>query len=517
MIKKLFDYLKLMYDKYKYAFYSAIFFTFISHVYFFTKRLGNEDDLNFISFASGTLSSGRWTKGSLFTGEMLVPMIKFVFAIVVITLVSVMICDMFNIKKKSSMIITSLILATFPSLAISFGYLFMVEIYLSALILAVLAVYIAIKFKFGFIFSGLLVAISLGNYQSYIGVASALSVLYLIKMILDKKDTKEILIMFLKLFIMGIIGVILYFVILNCFLNYYNISLSNYKGANSMGVPPISEWSSLLKRTYLHYIGYFLGYSFFKSSSKFVVFRIILALMSFVSLIGVIINKKLYKKKINVLLLVILIVLLPLAVNIVDFMAYKTDVSALNIYQFVLTYLFCIYVIENYCTLQNKNINNYICLVSIICFIGIGWQNYSITSSYYYKVEKFNQYTESLNARLLARIESTDGFDYSMPVMIVGEKDSDFYNQLFDVSQWSEIINYDQGLWGQFIGYADLYYFNSDTKIITYINNKLGVELVRATDEQKDLIYNSSEYKEMKVWPSSESAQIINGILVIKL
>lgn len=208
--------------------------------------------------------------------------------------------------------------------------------------------------------------------------------------------------MFLKLFIMGIIGVILYFVILNCFLNYYNISLSNYKGANSMGVPPISEWSSLLKRTYLHYIGYFLGYSFFKSSSKFVVFRIILALMSFVSLIGVIINKKLYKKKINVLLLVILIVLLPLAVNIVDFMAYKTDVSALNIYQFVLTYLFCIYVIENYCTLQNKNINNYICLVSIICFIGIGWQNYSITSSYYYKVEKFNQYTESLNASFIS-------------------------------------------------------------------------------------------------------------------
>ena len=144
-------------------------------------------------------------------------------------------------------------------------------------------------------------------------------------------------------------------------------------------------------------------------------------------------------------------------------------------------------------------------------------KNYIIKIIYYYKVEKFNQYTESLNARLLARIESTDGFDYSMPVMIVGEKDSDFYNQLFDVSQWSEIINYDQGLWGQFIGYADLYYFNSDTKIITYINNQLGVELVRATDEQKDLIYNSSEYKEMKVWPSSESAQIINGILVIKL
>ena len=146
------------------------------------------------------------------------------------------------------MIITSLILATFPSLAISFGYLFMVEIYLSALILAVLAVYIAIKFKFGFIFSGLLVAISLGNYQSYIGVASALSVLYLIKMILDKKDTKEILIMFFKIIYNGNNWCNIIFCDFKLFLNYYNISLSNYKGANSMGVPPISEWSSLLKK-----------------------------------------------------------------------------------------------------------------------------------------------------------------------------------------------------------------------------------------------------------------------------
>lgn len=517
MIRKLFDYLKSMYDKYKYAFYSAIFFTFISHVYFFIKRLGNEDDLNFISFASGTLSSGRWTKGTLFTGEMLAPMIKFAFAIIIITLISIIVCDMFNIKKKSSMIITSLILATFPSLAISFGYLFMVEIYLSALILAVLAVYIAIKFKFGFIFSSLLIAISLGNYQSYIGVASALSILYLIKMILDKKDIKEILIMFLKLFIMGVLGVMLYFVILNGFLDYYNVSLSNYKGASSMGVPPISEWPSLLKRTYLHYIGYFLGFSFFRSSIKFVIFRIVLVLISFVSLIGIIVNKKLYKRKSNILLLIILMTLLPLAVNIVDFMVYKTDVSALNIYQFVLTYLFSIYVIEDYYTSQNKNINSYIYLVTIICFICIGWQNYGITSSYYYKIEKFNQYTESLNTRLLARIESIEGFDYSMPVMIVGEKDNSFYNQLYDVSQWNEIINYDQGLWGQFIGYADLYYFNSDSKIITYINNQLGIELMRTTEEQKNLIYNSDEYKEMKTWPSVESVQIIDDILVIKL
>ena len=88
---------------------------------------------------------------------------------------------------------------------------------------------------------------------------------------------------------------------------------------------------------------------------------------------------------------------------------------------------------------------------------------------------------------------------------------------MFDVGQWSEIINYDQGLWGQFIGYADLYYFNSDSKIHAYINNQLGIELVEVSEEQKKVIYNSKEFEEMKAWPSEESVQIIEGILIIKL
>lgn len=516
-MKKIIEYLKLLYNKYKFAIYSSVIFSFITHVYFFIRRLGNEDDLNFISFASSTLTSGRWTTGSLFTGSMLAPMIKFAFVIIVIVFVSVMICDLFNFKSKSSMILTSIILSTFPSLSISFGYLFMVEIYMSALLLAVLGVYVCVKFKYGFLIAGLFIAVSLGNYQSYVGVASALSILYLIKMVFDKKNTKEIIIMFLKLLFMGVLGAILYFVILNVYLRYYNVSLSNYKGANSMGIPPLSQWTKLLYRTYLHYVGYFLGFSFFKSPKVFVVFRLILVLVTFISMIGIIVDKKIYKNKFNIILLLGFIIFLPLAVNIVDFMAYQTEVSPLNIYQFVLSYIICIYIIEIFCSKGGNKINYYIYMASLICFISIGWQNFGLTNSYYYKIEKLNQYTESFNTRLLARIESTEGYDYDMPIMITGLKDSKFYNMLFDLADWSQIINYDQGLWGKFIGYADLYYFDNDAKIIKYINNQFGVQLISVSEEQRISLYKTVDYQNLKAWPSTESVKIIDDVLVIKM
>lgn len=514
---KIINYIKEMYDKYKVAFYSGLMFTFISHIYFFANRLGNEDDLNFIYFASRTLTSGRFTTGDLVTGSSLAPMIKFVFVLLVISIISVLICDMFNFKSKKSMILTSLVLSTFPSLAMSFSYLFMTEIYMSALLSAVLAVYICVKFKYGFIMGGLLLGYSLGNYQSYIGVATALSILYIIKLIIDGKSTKEVLKTFIKLLTMGIIGIIFYFIVLNVYLKIFNTTLSNYKGANSMGIPPIEKWGSLLKRTYMHFIGYFLGYSFFQSTNFYTIIRIVLIILCFIIILLVIKHNKIYKNKMNTIFLILFLVLMPLAINIVDFMAYQTELSALNIYQYVITYVIALYIIDKFTTETNKRYITYINILSCCLFVFIGWQNFMTTNNYYYKVAEFNEYTQNFNNRLLTRIENTNGYTYDMPIMIVGEKESPFYQKLYDVSDWQKTVNYDQALWGRFIGYEDLYYFNNDGKIFNYINNQLGFKLVRATDEQKEEILKMNEFMEMETWPSALSTKIINGILVIKL
>ena len=150
-MKKIMKILKELYDKYKYSIYSSMIFTFLTHFYFFTRRLANEDDLSYLVFKDFALTSGRWNNGTLFTTSLMSPSINFILVIIILALISLLICDIFKIKNKKNMILISLIISTFPSLALSFSYLFMVEIYMTSLLLAVLAVWLSTKWKYSFI------------------------------------------------------------------------------------------------------------------------------------------------------------------------------------------------------------------------------------------------------------------------------------------------------------------------------------------------------------------------------
>lgn len=498
-----------LYNKYKYSIYSSMIFTFLTHFYFFTRRLANEDDLSYLIFKDGAITSGRWNNGTIFTTSIMSPTINFIFAIIILSIVSLLICDIFKIKNKKNMILVSLIISTFPSLALSFSYLFMVEIYMTSLLLAVLSVWLSTKWKYGFIPGSLCVALSLGNYQSYIGVTVSLIIIYIIKEIIDKKKEKDILKNVLKLFIMGIIGILLYFIILKIVLLINKTTLSNYKGANSMGIPPINEWSSLLLRTYKHFIGYFIGKSYFRVSITESIIRILSILLTTILLFTNIKKEKIYKNKINIILLTIIIILIPLAFNIVDFMAYKAELTSLQIYCFSSLYILIILVLD-------KTKSKYLNTITRILIIIICIMNFITVNKYYFKQETYYKYTENFNNRLLNKIESTEGYYYGIPIIFKGEVNSNFYKELCTLPNTNDNITFDQSLWGgKYIGYLDLYTYSNDKKIFTMINNEFGVNLNRASDEQRDIIKNNKEYENMNSYPEKDSIKIINGILVV--
>lgn len=514
---KLFGWLKRIYDKYKFALYSSFILSFLTHLYFFTKRLGNEDDLNHLSFAFRSLGSGRWSTGTFFTGNFVLPIVNFVLILIVLAIVTVIICDLLKLKSKKSMFFVSALISSFPSLAMSFSYVFMIEIYMLALLFAVLAVYVTSKFKYGFVFGGILAGCSLGHYQSYLGIASALSIVYLIKMVIDKADSKNVITMAIKLFAMGIIGTIVYFLILKIYLNIFDVSLSGYKGSDKMGIPPLEMWPNLIKRTYLHFIGYFLGMTFVVSSKAFVIIKIILIVLCAYLLAYIVVQEKIYKNKFNLILLIFFVMFAPLAINIIDFMAYSTQLSVLNIYQFVIAYVLVVYIFDKYFDLYKKKnkMNDIIYVTVTFLILSIFWQNFTITNRYYLKNEEFYEYTYALNNRLLSRIENTEGFDYDMPVLITASDESKFKEILFDNYYWKDIFFYDQALWGRFIGYEDLYYFSNDKKIIRYLNNMLGFDLKEIEDDEKTAIIESNDYKDIGSWPAKDCIKIIDGILVV--
>ncbi len=506
-MKKIMKILKELYDKYKYSIYSSMIFTFLTHFYFFTRRLANEDDLSYLVFKDFALTSGRWNNGTLFTTSLMSPSINFILVIIILAIISLLICDIFKIKNKKNMVLISLIITTFPSLALSFSYLFMVEIYMTSLLLAVLAVWLSTKWKYGFIPGSFCIALSLGNYQSYIAVSVSLIIIYIIKEIIDKK--KEILKDILKLFIMGILGIIIYFIILKVLLLINKTSLSNYKGANSMGIPPIREWPKLIFRTYKHFIGYFIGKSYFRVSIHESIIRILTIILTFILLITKINKDKIYKSKTNIILLSIIIILIPLTFNIVDFMAFKADLTSLQIYSFSSFYLLMILILD-------KTKPNYLNTIITILIIAIGIMNFITINKYYFKQETYYKYTENFNNRLLNKIESTEGYYYGIPIIFKGEINSNFYKDLNALPNTNDNITFDQSLWGgKYIGYADLFTYNNDNKIFKMINNEFGVYLNRATDEERDKIKDNKESNNMKSYPEKDSIKIIDGILVV--
>ena len=265
----------------------------------------------------------------------------------------------------------------------------------------------------------------------------------------------------------------------------------------------------LIFRTYKHFIGYFIGKSYFRVSIYESIIRILTIILTFILLITKINKDKIYKSKTNIILLSIIIILIPLTFNIVDFMAYKADLTSLQIYSFSSFYLLIILILDK---TKPKCLN----IIITILIIAIGIMNFITINKYYFKQETYYKYTENFNNRLLNKIESTEGYYYGIPIILKGTINSSFYKELNNLPNTNDNITFDQSLWGgKYIGYEDLYTYNNDKKIFTMINNEFGVNLNRATDEERDKIKDNKEYNDMKSYPEKDSIKIIDGILVV--
>lgn len=501
----------------KYAFVCTALLTFITHIAYFINRWANEDDFHSYLSETNMIGSGRWMIGDIFSSKFLSPIVLLIIVIIALSLISIMIIKMFKVNKKIYIFIVSALLSTFPILALGFGYGFMVERYIMGMLLAVLAVFItdSKKFKINPIIGSICLAITMGYYQSYIAITIGLTMMKIIVYMFDHK-LKDSLHYLLRFFIMGILGVIFYMLTVKVVCNISDIPLLDYKGINNMGsLPPINQVIELLHRTYIDFIFFFAGRKFinplwYGKISQIIIFTSLLFLILYV-----IIKEKIYKRKCNTILILIFLIFIPLGFNIVDFIAYESETSSLNIYQFVLILIFP-FIILNRIEFYKKdsNIINTLSWLITISGILLIWNNISVTNIYYLKVNDYYTTTVQLTNRIYDRIEQMPDFEGNIPVM-VGNKEGIYMDRRV-YKEYYTIFLYDQGLWDQFIGYAPRPE-GTDFKFHYLVQNIIGVNLISVSPEKYEEIYNSEEYKQMESWPSSNCMKYIDGILVVKL
>lgn len=211
LLEKICIWLKEKAPKYKYAFIASLVFGLLAYTFVFTNKLINHDEVIGMFVKGAGLTSGRWALDWMhyIFPDFSMPWIYGILSIVFIAIANCIIINMFEIKNKLVQILLSGLVVVFPSLIGTFSYMFASTSYtLSFLLSIVSAILLVRKNWVGKIVAVLLLAFSIGIYQSYIAVTASFLVLFLLKSALyDDKKISE-LIKNAIIYLIGLIAVL---------------------------------------------------------------------------------------------------------------------------------------------------------------------------------------------------------------------------------------------------------------------------------------------------------------------
>ena len=126
-----------------------------------------------------------------------------------------------------------------PLVCIDLSYRYMSPTFATAFLLAVLAVFVSINIKKSWVavlVGALLMALSLGSYQAYIGVACVISLAYFIKQLMTDDTVVDCIKKLIRPVLAIVIGGVLYIILLKLHLAIRHVEMSDYMGASDYSV-----------------------------------------------------------------------------------------------------------------------------------------------------------------------------------------------------------------------------------------------------------------------------------------
>ena len=496
--------LKNKIKKWKLAFIATVLIGILVHIFAITNILPNHDGINNIFATQDNVRLGRWFLkyacgiSSYYT----LPSLISIISIGILGIVSALLVELFQVKKKLNIILLSAIVVTYPTIASAFSYMFTADGYMIALLLATISVLLANKYKYGFLIGSFCVCLSLGIYQAYISVTIILCILQILDKLTTKATTKEIMLQIGKYIAMGVIGFVSYYIILEIVLHVRNLELSSYQGINSLSNLSIENFLQGVKQVYNDFISFIYQTRFHKNNILVLVSNIIVVFILVYLYIKKYRYQRSYKKIVNNILLIVLILVVPIGLNIISLLSAETEYHLLMRYAWCLCYIYCIVLLDK--ANIKSNIIKWLGILATLCIIG----NYIIVDNIayfnlYYKFQK----SYSIAFKLSERIENYEGYNQNMPIAIIGRPDKGKYPS---TNVADKIIQNITGANGNLMA--------SDSKQYQSIfSNYLNMKITIASNESIEAIQETEEFQNMPTYPEEESIAVINEVLVIKL
>ena len=502
--------------EWKAALFACFSVGLLIHMPILLSDIPNHDGLASMYFDQNMVTSGRWflTVACGISSYYTIPWVIGLLGLFYLSLAATALCELLEVRRTWAAALCGALLASFPALASTFAYVYTLDGYMMALLLAVLAVLFVKKYRRGFVPGAFCLAFSMGIYQSYLPFTMILSVFAVWMLFLknvpgegaERAWFMEKMRSALRYVYMGVLGAAFYYGILQILLKLQGKQLGDYQGIGEMASGAAAERGILLTLQDMY-----VDFAAFTLKGN-VLFQNIFSMLAWILLTGLVMKAafsafrrlKLWKNPGTLAVLLLSGAVLPGLTNIVLLISPSVNYHLLMRYQWVLYAVGAVALLSG----SGEKGRKRVCLewgallaafVLVLC--------YGITDNIAYSnLQKKYEKTYAYCVRLLDRIEQTEGYYPGIPIAMVGVVgEEQFPSTDLTLPVTSGMI----GMNGDSLLYTGVNYQE-------FLKNYLGATLNILPADAMEEMYYSEEYIAMDSFPGANSMGVIDGILYIK-
>lgn len=484
------------------ALLSAMIFGMAAHMFAFTNKLVNADEIESLFGKGATVTSGRWGLEAvkLLFPDLSMPWLYGAVSLILLAVSACLIIRLFEIKSPLMQVLLSGMITAFPSQTGVFCFMFTSTAYALSFLLSVLCVWLFVK-------GGLLrragavlcLVLSLGIYQAYVALTAALFVLCIIKGCLDSESSVWGSLLFaLRALGMMIVALVLYYGVSLLVFRLGGTEFNDYVRDN------VNE-AGILGRVRMAYdfLFYTLSYrEFALISGEASRYAHILCMGLCVLLLALKAISMLKEKNIlGAALLGLCLVLLPLAVYCMFLVMDKGSIHTLVLYSFIAFYVLAALLADRLLSggalLQRAGRDVLYLSLALVLMSNVFFAN-----ECYVKLHLQYENAYSFYSVLLTRVQGAEGYDEGCKLAIIGHQDN-------KLTKFPEIdLGY---LMGPSQDLINIYSREN------FLRRYMGTDIPLATAEEAAALEEREEYQSMAEYPYYGSVRKIDDFMVVRL
>ena len=488
--------LRGLYLENRVPFLAALLTGFAAHMFMFTNKLVNHDEIEALFYKGATVTSGRW---GLELSKLLLPnwSMPWIYGLLTLLLISVSVCIMLGIleiRSRLSQILLAAVVVSFPSLTGTYCFMFTSAAYGLAILLAVLCV--RLYQKGGAVnaaFATVSLVLCLSIYQAYIAITASLFVLLMIKGCLEvEKSVWQIVLYGLKALAMMAAALAVYFAVTLLVFRFTGAEFNSYVMEN------VNDKASLLGKVRMAYENFrdiftFRNYSLISSEGARYAHIVLLGVI----LVGLVLAAR-KSRPLNWVLLTVLVLLLPLSINCMYLLMSPQSIHTLVLYSFVCLYFLGALILEKLAPRPGLLVKDIMALLMCIIIAS----NVYFANMTYLKMHLQYENANAFYVSLIAQIKETEGFDENSRLAIIGRQD----NLLYPFPELGT-----DGLLGPSQDLVNIYSREN------FFRRYLGFDVPFAGQEELDALSKTAEFEQMAEYPYNGSIKKIGDYIVVKL